>query len=187
MDLCKVKTGGTPSRQSKEYWDNGTIPWVKTTEVKTCIINDTEEKITQIGSNNSNTEIFPKESIIIAMYGQGKTRGLTAKLGIPATTNQACAVLLPSDKYLTDYLWSYLILSYDRLRNLGRGGNQPNLNLDIVKNFEVFVPDIKLQRKFCDKVNDINKMIKIQTDTKNQINRLFLSLIQSAYKGELIC
>ena len=67
------------------------------------------------------------------MYGQGKTRGRTGKLNISSTINQACAAILPSDKYNTDFLWQLLKLSYENLRNLGRGGNQPNLNLNMIK------------------------------------------------------
>ena len=106
-NLANVKTGGTPSRDAPEYF-NGQIPWVKTAEVINEIIYDTSERISDAGLKASNCEIFPIDTILIAMYGQGLTRGRSGKLGIPATTNQACAAILPSTKINTDYLWAYL-------------------------------------------------------------------------------
>lgn len=98
QELTSVISGGTPNRNNPKYWDGGTIPWVKTTELHNNVIDDTEEKITGAGLENSSAKIVPPNSILIAMYGQGKTRGMTAYLKCQATTNQACACILPSEK-----------------------------------------------------------------------------------------
>lgn len=92
-DVSRVTSGGTPSRNNNNYW-GGTIPWVTTAEVDFNTITDTAEKITEEALNNSSAKLFPKGTILMAMYGQGKTRGKVAKLGIKASTNQACAAIL---------------------------------------------------------------------------------------------
>ena len=142
--VCDSGSGGTPSRSVSTYY-GGDIPWIKTGEVLDDIIYDTEEKITQEALNNSSAKLYPKGSIVIAMYGQGLTRGRTAKLGIDATTNQACLVLhnIDTSKVLADYLWYYLQGEYHRLRALAYGNNQPNLNAGIINNYPIVLPPIK--------------------------------------------
>ena len=142
--VCDSGSGGTPSRSVSSYY-GGDIPWIKTGEVLDDIIYDTEEKITQEAVKNSSAKLYPKGSIVIAMYGQGLTRGRTAKLGIDATTNQACLVLynIDTDKVLPDYLWYYLQGEYHRLRALAYGNNQPNLNAGIINNYPIVLPPIK--------------------------------------------
>ena len=158
-DLTTVRTGKTPSRKIASNY-GGNIPWVKTGEVLDSVIFETEEHLTQEGLDESKCEVFPKESLLIALYGQGLTRGRTAKLGIPATTNQACAVLLPSKNYHTDYVWHFLRASYDRLRDLGRGGNQPNLNLNILREYKIPLPPLPEQKRIAgilDKADSIRR------------------------------
>ena len=147
-ELCKVNSGGTPSRSNKAYY-KGNIPWVKTGEVLNDIIYETEEHISEEAIANSSAKLYPKGSLIIAMYGQGDTRGRSAKLGIDATTNQACAVLhqIDNDKVLTDYLWAYIQVMYDDLRSLASGTNQPNLNADKIKNYGVPLPPREIQEE----------------------------------------
>ena len=156
-DFTDVVSGGTPDRKNNEYWENGTVPWVKTTELQNNKIDDVEEFITEKGLLESSAKIVPKDTVLIAMYGQGKTRGMTAILGIPASTNQACACLLPSEYIEPKYLWQYIIMSYDRLRNLAQGGNQPNLNGNMIKNFTVLIPPKELQAQFVHFVEQVNK------------------------------
>lgn len=184
-NIAEVKTGGTPSRNIEEYWKNGILPWVKTTEIKENTIHETEELVSESGFQNSNATLIPENSILIAMYGQGKTRGRTAKLGIQATTNQACAAILPSDKYETDFLWTFLILSYDALRDLGRGGNQPNLNLSMIKDFRVYLPPIEKQKEFSKILINIEKIKQSQQQSLLEINNLFDSLTHEAFTGKL--
>jgi type I restriction enzyme S subunit len=184
-DISEIRTGGTPDREIKEYWENGNIPWVKTAELKENSIYNTDEFITELGLKNSNANIFPKNSILIAMYGQGKTRGRSAKLGINAATNQACAVILPSENFIIDYLAVYMKLSYNELRILGRGGNQPNLNLNMVKNFTIFLPPNSLQQKFASIVKQVEQVREHQKESKQQIDHFFNVLMQRAFRGEL--
>lgn len=143
--VCKTGSGGTPSRKHKEYYGSE-IPWVKTSEVRNTVIFDTEEKISSKGLASSSAKLYPAGSIVIAMYGQGATRGRTAKLGVDAATNQACLVLTQIDPLLdTDFLWYYLMVSYDEMRGLASGNNQPNLSADLLGGFPVPVPPARKQ------------------------------------------
>jgi type I restriction enzyme S subunit len=145
--ICKTGSGGTPSRKHKEYF-GGKILWVKTTEVKNNVINDTEEKITPLGLASSSAKVYPTGSIVMAMYGQGATRGRTAKLGAEASTNQACLVITEIDESLdTDFLWYYLMVSYEAMRSLASGNNQPNLSAELIGGFPVPIPPKEKQNE----------------------------------------
>jgi len=159
--ICQVSSGGTPSRSRKEYY-TGSIPWIKTGEVVNEIIYDTKEKITKEAIENSSAKLYKKGSLIIAMYGQGLTRGRTAKLGIDASTNQACAVLSNIDNklVLTDYLWFYLMNEYHRLREMASGNSQPNLNAQMIKGYKVVIPPFDIQEKIIEEISSRKEKIK---------------------------
>lgn len=171
-EICTVSSGGTPSRDRKEYY-TGNIPWIKTGEVINDIIYDTEEKITEEAIANSSAKIYPKDSLIIAMYGQGLTRGRTAKLGIDSSTNQACAVLfdINNNKVLTDFLWIYLMGEYDRLREMASGNNQPNLNAQMIKDYKVIIPPMSVQFEIIKTYNTFRNNKKSLID-KSQLLKL---------------
>lgn len=179
--LCSVGSGGTPDRSNDSYYKNGNIPWVKTTEVVDDYIYDTEEKITQKGLENSSAKIYEKDSLIIAMYGQGKTRGRTAKLNIAASTNQACAVLYDIDnkRVLTDYLWFYFQNEYERIRELAYGNNQPNLNAGMIKAYPIVLPLLSVQEVIVNHINQIksqakelrSKATELRVSAKNDFER----------------
>lgn len=156
-ELTEVISGGTPSRDVSEYWEEGTIPWVKTTELQNNVVTKVEEHITEKGLNNSSAKIVPVGTVLVAMYGQGKTRGMTAYLEIKACTNQACACILPSGKINQKFLWYFFILSYDNLRDLAKGGNQPNLNGNMIKTYPILYPPIELQNQFAAFVEQVDK------------------------------
>lgn len=170
-EICTVGSGGTPSRDRKEYY-TGNTPWIKTGEVINDIIYDTEEKITIDAIENSSAKIYPKDSLIIAMYGQGLTRGRTAKLGIDASTNQACAVLhnINNEIILTDFLWIYLMGEYNRLRELASGNNQPNLNAQMIKDYKVVIPPLEIQKEIIKKYSSLKLKVKsIEVEFEKQI------------------
>lgn len=159
--LCYLGSGGTPSRNRPQYY-TGSIPWVKTGEVLNNEIFETEEHITEDAIANSGAKLYPKGSLIIAMYGQGETRGRTAKLGTDATTNQACAVLHHIDNSVvsTDYLWYYLQGRYDDLRSLASGNNQPNLNAGKIKEYDVVVPPMDIQNEIVAHIKEQKVLAK---------------------------
>lgn len=188
--ICKVNSGGTPSRSNPEYY-SGNIPWVKTAEVKDSIIFDTEEKITETALKNSSARLYPKESIIIAMYGH--TRGKTALLGIPATTNQACAVLhdLKTSSILPEYLWLYMQSQFERIRTLAVGSAQPNLNAQMIKSYPLILPPISsknpcdiTQENIVKKVNKINEEIRECTAKIEKLKKQARLNFEEAVFGE---
>lgn len=147
-DIASVSSGGTPSRKETSYW-GGEIPWVTTTEVHFGTIVDTSQKITPSGLKNSSAKLFPKNTILMAMYGQGKTRGQVAKLGIEASTNQACAAILLKDGNNTDYYYHFLESRYEHIRNMANTGGQENLSAGIVKSIQVPIPPLPEQKKIA--------------------------------------
>ncbi len=157
--LCNISSGGTPNRGRKEYY-GGNIPWIKTGELKNEILTDTEEKITPLGMNNSSAKLYPKGSLIVAMYGA--TIGKTAKLGVDATTNQACAVLFDIDnkQIQTDFLWLYLQSQTDKLKAMAYGGAQPNINAGIVANYEIPLPPFDTQNEIVERITRLRKKQK---------------------------
>lgn len=180
-NISKIISGGTPSRSNSQYWNDGTINWVKTTELKNTYIDVVEEKITENGLKNSSAKIVPKDTILLAMYGQGKTRGMTGYLNVEASTNQACACIICSDIVNKKYIWNYLIMSYDKLRNMAKGGNQPNLNLNMIQNFEILLPPIELQNKFAKIVEQIDKQKFEFENSLKKLEELQASLMQEYF------
>lgn len=141
-DYAPTTSGSTPSRGNKQYWQPAEIAWVKTGEVAFAPITNTEETISKTALAECSLSLLPPKTILIAMYGQGKTRGQSAILDIPATTNQACFAILPNATWGPDFLYLWLKSSYQDLRDLSedRGGNQANLNGALLKALEVPAP-----------------------------------------------
>ncbi|MDP2863106.1 MAG: restriction endonuclease subunit S, partial [Desulfobacterales bacterium] len=170
-EVCKIGSGGTPHRSVKRYF-GGPIPWVKTTEVRNEEIATTEESLTNEGLRNSSAKLYPKGSLLIAMYGQGATRGRTAKLAIDAATNQACAVLYniaPCIK--TDFLWYFLMSQYEAIRALASGNNQPNLNAEMIANLRIPLPPMNVQKQIMDRVAAGRKEIARERDAADRLAR----------------
>lgn len=183
-----VGTGATPRRENSEYYE-GNIPWVKTTEVDNCYINSTSEHISESAIKETNCSLYPPGTILMAMYGQGKTRGKVAYLNISATTNQACAALQLKKEYENDvnliYVFYYLQIIYEFLRTLSQGGGRPNMNLSIVRNIPLYIPDIKQQELFAKKVQEIEAYIKTQQAELENAKTMFQSLLHHSFTGEL--
>lgn len=180
-EITTVCSGGTPNRDNKAYWESGTIPWVKTTELKNNRLTHVEEFITELGLEESSAKLVPSDTVLIAMYGQGKTRGMTGYLEIEATTNQACACILPTNKMNMIYLWKYFELSYDKLRELAKGGNQPNLNCTMIRDFNILVPPIELQNQYADFVRHVDKSREAVKKSLEKTQQLYDSLMQEYF------
>ena len=138
--IAQLKSGGTPSRKNPAYWDGGDINWIKTGEIDYCEIVRTAEKITKSGLEDSSAKLFPAGTLLLAMYGQGVTRGKVAITGIEAATNQACAAIFPHAKVRTMYLYYFLEYNYDTIRNFAHGANQKNLSAELIKSFPIAYP-----------------------------------------------
>ncbi len=182
-ELCKISSGGTPSRKIPQYF-RGDIPWVKTTEVRDDVVFETEEHISSTGLQNSSAKIYPKGSLLVAMYGQGATRGRTAKLGIDAATNQACAVLTNfSPETNPEYLWVYLMSEYDDLRSMASGNNQPNLNAAMIANYPVPLPSLDIQKEIVKQFFDGRAKAAQERERATQIRQQAEAEIEARILG----
>lgn len=173
-DIC---TGSTPNRNNEDYYE-GSIPWVKSTEVCNCFINITEEHITEEAINETNCKLFPKGTILMAMYGQGRTRGQIAILNIDATTNQAVAAILPNSQYEKLFMFQHLLVMYEKIRSLARGGNQANLNLTLVKSIDIILPPLPIQQSFARKIEAIEAMKSKVKEAKKEAETLLAARMQ---------
>ena len=182
--VAEITTGSTPGRGADGYY-GGNIPWVKTTEVTGGEIHDTEEKLTEAGLKAIRGKLHPINSIVVAMYGQGQTRGRCALLRIEASCNQACGVIKPSEEFVPWFMFTQLLLAYERLRALGRGGNQENLNLQLLGSFEVLVPPLPLQQTFATRIASIEALKTTHRRALAALDALFASLQQRAFAGQL--
>lgn len=161
-DCCSnVTSGGTPLSSRNDYYNPPTIPWLKTKEVNYNRIYDTEFKISQNGLDNSSAKLIPKNSVIIAMYGQGDTAGRVAINKIPLCTNQACCNLI-IDRNIANYEFIYYLLctKYNRLVSLKNGGAQPNLNAKLIKDFNIEIPVITIQNRIAEILSRYDSLIE---------------------------
>ena len=188
-DIAQVASGGTPSRDNPTYW-GGDIPWIKTGELVDGDILNAEEHITQEGMKNSSAKLFPPETILVALYGQGQTRGRTARLMIEATTNQACCVILPTPEILESRFTQYWQRSlYYEMREKSHGGAQPNWNGSMIKNIEIALPPLEEQRRLVSYLDglqaQVSKLRATQGETARELNALMPSVLDRAFKGEM--
>jgi type I restriction enzyme S subunit len=174
-EICEIKAGGTPSRSNQKYWINGTIPWVKIRDIDGKYLSKTEELITEEGLNNSSTKYISKGSILFTIFA---TLGEVCILDIDATTNQAIAgITINDNKIERDYLYYYLRSLKSHVNNIGRGVAQNNINLSILRDFEVPLVRIEEQRKISNSLDTVSKIIELR---KKQLED-FENLIKSRF------
>ena len=180
--FTNISSGGTPDRNHYEYW-NGNVNWIKTGELQNNELYDSEEKISELGVANSSAKLFKENTILIAMYGQGKTRGMTALLKVPCTTNQACAgiVMKSNSPYEIYYLWLTLQASYRALREKAVGTGQPNLSIGLLKDFYIPLPTLQEQKEV---INFLKKVMPKYDSLITEKESLIHDL--EAYKKSLI-
>lgn len=155
QDFADIRLGSTPSRTESKFW-NGDIPWVSSGEVANCIIRDTSEKITQEGLKKSSASMIPARSLLMAIIGQGKTRGQTALLEINACTNQNVAAFVFNEQFIfPEYVWIWAKSKYESHRDDGHGGAQPALNGKKVRSFRFPLAPIEEQHRIVAKVDEL--------------------------------
>jgi len=160
-NVCNVLTGGTPRTEINEYWD-GDINWMSSGEVNKRRIDFVAKKITQKGLDSSNARLLPTNTVVMALAGQGKTRGKVAILNIETTCNQSLAAMVVKDplELCPEYLFQYLESKYDELRGISGGEGRSGLNLTLINNYEIKIPDIKIQQKISDILSSIDEAIQ---------------------------
>jgi len=151
-EVAEIQIGGTPSRKTAAYWGGG-VPWVSSGEVANCRISRTRETISRTGLVNSSAKMYPAGTVLIAMIGEGKTRGQSAILDIEASTNQNVAGILPdASVVMPEYVWCWALAQYEITRAVGRGGNQPALNGQKVRELAIPVPPLDEQHEIVRRV-----------------------------------
>lgn len=177
--ICKkITSGGTPLRKIQEYY-GGTIPWVKTKQVNYNRIYSSDEYITELGLENSSAKLIPANSVIIAMYGDGNTAGRCAINKTEVTTNQACCNLIIDEKKADyNFVFYYLSTQYVKLVSLKSGAGQQNLNSQIIKEFEMPLPPLGIQRRIASILSAYDDLIE------NNLSRIKLleELAQRTYE-----
>ena len=188
-NITQVSAGGTPSRGMINYW-SGTIPWIKTGELIDKDIYQAEEYITHEGLENSSAKLFPPDTVLIALYGQGQTRGRTGRLMMEATTNQACCAILPSKEFLNPRFTQYWLRSlYLEMRKDVRDSVQPNWNGQMIKNIKIVLPPLSEQEQIITYLDNLQTKVdalkQLQTETAAELDALVPSVLDKAFKGEL--
>ncbi|WP_373708158.1 restriction endonuclease subunit S [Kaistella sp.] len=192
IDIAYVNTGGTPKRGNTDFWKNGTIPWVTSTVVNNDFVTEPSEYITEKAIKDTNCKIIPKGSLLVAMYGEGKTRGKCSELKIDTTTNQALAGITIFDEFKDSkqFVKWFFIKNYEEIRLLSSGGVQPNLNLSIIKNTIIPFPDPKEQKKIVQEIESrlsvCDKVEESIAESLVKAKALRQSILKKAFEGKLL-
>lgn len=174
----KISSGLTPLRSNINFWNSPDIPWVKTEQLGTKNIFDSNEKVSQQALDDTGLRLYPKNTISVAMYGEGKTRGSVSILKNEMTTNQACCnIELDKKKADYEYVYYYLTTQYNQLRNLSSGVRK-NLNSNDIKNFEIRIPEkLDDQRKIASVLSSLDTKIELN----NRINAELEAMAKTLY------
>ncbi len=186
-DLTYIKSGGTPLKHKKEYWDNGIIPWYSSGELNNLLTIESKNYITNVGLDNSNAKLFEEGSLLIGMYDTAALK--MSILHQNATFNQAIAGLAPRKNLNLEYILHYINFKKQELLNQRRGVRQKNLSLSKIKDIEIYIPDFNAQNEIVEKINNFESKTK-QLEKKYQqkldnLEELKKSLLQKAFSGEL--
>jgi len=149
-EIVDTSSGGTPNRSVKEYWENGDIPWIKSGQLKDCLIDGAEEFITEKGLKSSSAKLVDKGTLLLALYGA--TAGKLGFLGLNATTNQAICAIKPKKENLinTKYLYYYLLSQRSEIIKDSEGGAQPNISQNYVNNIQISLPPLPIQKRIAE-------------------------------------
>lgn len=185
----RVTTGGTPSRGNPAYW-GGDVKWVSSGEVNFRVIRDTEEKVTKLGLANSNAKVYPPGTVLVAMIGQGKTRGQCAILGCHAATNQNVAgIHVHETKHLPEFVYWWFYSRYVESRAGETGTAQPALSGERVKQIPIPLPPPEEQRIIVAYLDGLqakaDSLRRLQAETAAELDALLPSILDKAFKGEL--
>lgn len=144
--MSRRYSGGTPDKGNEAYWEDGEIPWINSGAVNDGYITEPSELISHEGFANSSAKWIPKNALVMALAGQGKTKGMVAQLGIKTTCNQSMAAIIPDHRFTPRYLYWWLIANYQNIRNLAGGEARDGLNLDMLGSIPCPVPPLAEQQ-----------------------------------------
>ena len=188
-DIAIIGTGATPDTRIDAYY-NGNIPWVNSSSTKGEYIDIPSSYISEKAIAETNCQIYPSGSLVMAMYGEGKTRGQVSELRIDSATNQACAAIVLFDNQMKGFIKAFLKSKYYHIRTLAEGGNQPNLNLSKISQYIIPVPPIEEQKRIVAILEEWNRIIDHLEESKNDlqtiINTLRTKILNLAIHGKLV-
>jgi type I restriction enzyme S subunit len=148
--IAKLYAGGTPSKAIEEYWENGSVPWINSGEVNQGLISEVSTYITEAAYKNSSAKWIPKNALVMALAGQGKTKGMIAQLAIDATCNQSMGAIVPHDLQSSRYLFWWLYSNYQNIRNMAGGDLRDGLNLELLGDIGCPIPNKEEQKSIAD-------------------------------------
>ncbi|GFZ94004.1 restriction modification system S chain-like protein [Paenibacillus marchantiophytorum] len=181
-DVFKIASGGTPSKSKPEYYENGTIQWVRTGDLKDKYITQVDNWITEEALRNSSAKLFPIDTVLIAMYGA--TIGACSILSIEAATNQACAAFLPNKDVDSSYLYFFLCSKKDDFIKLGVGGAQPNISATILKDVNIPLPPLETQKQISKTLDTAAELLAMRKQQLAELDSLIKSTFYDMF-GEL--
>jgi type I restriction enzyme, S subunit len=181
---CALSTGTTPSTKRQDYYE-GDVPFIKTAEIVNNRLREVSTHISRQAIADYGLRIYPAGTVLMAMYGQGKTRGQVALLELPATTTQNAAAIEPDSTFDSAFLWHYLLRSYERLRGMGSLGHLSHLNLGYLREILVIRPPIDEQRDIVAILDAIDCKINLHVRKRAVLDDLFKSLLHKLMTGEI--
>ncbi|MDW7732787.1 MAG: restriction endonuclease subunit S [Methanolobus sp.] len=190
--VSKVGTGVTPLKKRREFYEDGTIPWVTSGALNDFYVKSASDYVTDIALKETNLKIFPKHTLLVALYGEGKTRGKCSELLIQATTNQAIAAIVQegTEEEIRQYLKRFLMKNYDDIRMKSLGGVQPNLNLGIIENTAFPICSLPEQQEIVRRVDALFAFAdSVETKVaaaRERTEQLRQSILAKAFLGELV-
>ncbi len=178
--VCGFMTGGTPTSSVKEYYENGTIPWLVSGDIHKGKIFNCEGRITKKGVENSNTKFLPDDSVLIALNGQGKTRGTVALLKMEkATCNQSLVSINPKDKntLLSGFVYYQLKSMYQEIRKITGDNQRSGLNIPIIKTIKIPLPPLKIQKQIVAQIEEEQKLV--------EVNKKLIEIFEGKIKAKI--
>ena len=188
-DIAVIGTGATPDTRIDAYY-NGNIPWINSSCTKGEYIDTPSSFISEKAISETNCQIYPSGSLVMAMYGEGKTRGQVSELCFDSATNQACAAIVPIDNQMKVFMKAYLKSNYYHIRTLAEGGNQPNLNLSKISHYIIPIPPIEEQARIVAAIDKwfalIDKLETAKDALQTSIAQAKSKILDLAIHGKLV-
>ena len=195
---CRIKnlffttSGGTPIKGHPEYYINGTIPWIKSGELKSKYLYDAEEKITEEALKNSSAKFFPVNTVAVAMYGA--TIGKTSIFKAEMTTNQAICGIFPNRYIVPEYLYYFIQAKTTDYLSIAFGSGQPNISQEKIKETLLPVPPLAEQQKIVERLDLLTKQVEQYNSFQSELDQLNIdiysslkkSILQEAIQGRLV-
>ncbi len=181
--VVKWGAGGTPKATEKQYYENGTIPWLIIGDLNDGIVTKSESKITKLGLENSSAKMIPTGTLLVAMYGSIGKLGIT---GIECCTNQAIAYAKELYGVTTKYMYYYMAMMKSKLISMGKGGTQKNISQTVLNSLDVIVPPIEEQKKIVAKIeelfSELDNGVETLKKTKQQLSIYRQAVLKEAFE-----